>query len=45
MVAYEVLVCGVDINVEVEYLFVVLYGMVVCGVEFNVEVDGLFVLA
>ena len=38
--AYGLDVCGTDINVEVDGLFVVTYGMVVCGLDFNMEVDG-----
>ena len=45
MVAYGVLVCGVDCNVEVDGLCVVIYRLVFHGVDFNVEVDGLFVVA
>ena len=41
MVAYGVVFCGVDNNVEVDGLFVVAYRVVICGVVFNVEVDGL----
>ena len=39
------LVCGVDCNVEVDCLCVVIYRLVVYWVDFNVEVDGLFVVA
>ena len=39
-----VVVCGVDCNVEVDGLCVVIYRLVVYRVDFNVEVDGLFVV-
>ena len=37
VVAYWVVVWGVDFNVEVDGLCVVIYMMVVCRVGFNVE--------
>ena len=43
VVAYDVVVCGLDFNAEVDGLFVVAYGMVVRWVDFNVEVCGWFV--
>ena len=45
MVAYGVVVCGVDCNVKVNDLCVVIYRLVIYGVVFNEEVDGLIVVA
>ena len=42
MVAYGVLVCGVEFNVEVDDLCVAAYGVVVCGVDFKLDVDFFF---
>ena len=44
VVAYWVVVWGVDFNVEVDGFSLVAYGVVVCRVDCNVEVDGLCVI-
>ena len=36
VVAYGVMICEVDFNVEVDGVFVGAYGMVVCAVAINV---------